>query len=52
MIITKEINCKCGATITLEFDGTEYRGYCLICEKEITEKAFGDEQRIQEKYGR
>jgi len=52
MIIYKETNCKCGIIITLEFDGTEYRGYCPICEKEIIEKAYGDEQKIQEKYRR
>lgn len=52
MIIYKQTKCKCGCEITLEFDGTEYRGFCPICEKEITEKAYGDEQRIQDKYGR
>jgi len=52
MIITKEIKCKCGSIITLEFDGTEYRGHCPICNKEIIEKAYGDEQKIQERYGR
>ena len=53
MIIYKETDCKdCGTIITLEFDGKEYKGYCPICEKEITEKAYGDEQQIQNKYGR
>lgn len=52
MIIYKEIKCKCSITITLEFDGKEYRGYCPVCEKEIIEKAYGDEQKIQERYGR
>ena len=53
MIITKEIKCQdCETVITLEFNGTEYKGYCPICDKEIIEDAFGDEQKIQDKYGR
>ena len=53
MIIYKETYCPdCGVTISLEFDGTEYKGICPICENEIIESAFGDEQRIEERYGR
>ena len=52
MIIYKEIYCECGCLITLEFNGEKYRGYCSVCDKEIIEQAYGDEQAIQEKLGR
>ena len=53
MIIYKETSCPdCGIIITLEYNGKEYRGYCPACDKEIIESAYGDENEIEEKYGR
>lgn len=53
MIIYKDTYCPdCGKAITLEYDGTEYRGYCPVCDKEIIESAYGDEERIEERFGR
>jgi hypothetical protein len=53
MRIYKYVYCQtCGAEIILEFDGTFYNGYCSICEQEIVETAYGDEEDIEENYGR
>ena len=54
MIIYKPFLCpKClDFIVTMEFDGEKYKGFCPICRKEIIEKAYGDEEKIEEEYGR
>lgn len=53
MIIYKWIECKkCKSSIKLIFNGEKYIGHCIVCNKEIIEKAYGDEELIEEQYGR
>ena len=47
MRIYKKIHCPdCGEEVTLNWEGDFYIGICKVCDKDIIENSYGDEQSI------